>query len=197
MANRSKAFRLLLTVIGGIGIAIGVTLIVKANVGADVTSVLFTGIAKNTPLSFEVASYVSTTLLLIVLRLIKANVGIGTVIMTLSTSFSIFATFVLIPEPPSALAVRILYFAVGTTVMALSVNIGFASGLGNGIYEALCSHISKLTGYKEPAIRTVWEASILTTGIILGGAFGVGTIVFVLSIGPLVAVFNKAIVAKI
>ena len=187
-----KVARLLLAFLGGLGIAIGVTLIVKANVGADVTSVFFTGIEKHTFMSFQFAAYFFTCIILVVLKLIKTDIGVGTVVMALTTSLAMFATFILIPDPASlGLVAQIAYFISGIVFMGIGVNTGFASGLGNGIYEALSARISDVTGIKDPVVRTIWEALVLTTGIILGGAFGIGTIVFVVTIGPVVTFFNK------
>ena len=189
-----KVARLLLAFLGGLGIAIGVTLIVKANVGADVTSVFFTGIEKHTFMSFQFAAYFFTCIILVVLKLIKADIGVGTVVMALTTSLAMFATFILIPDPASlGLVAQIAYFISGIVFMGIGVNTGFASGLGNGIYEALSARISEITGVKDPVVRTIWEALILTTGILLGGAFGVGTIVFVVTIGFVVTLTNKVI----
>ena len=40
-------------------------------------------------------------------------------------------------------------------------------------------------GYPMWAVRTVVEVTVLAIGWILGGSFGVGTVVFALAIGPL------------
>ena len=38
-------------------------------------------------------------------------------------------------------------------------------------------------------VRSVLEICVLVTGILLGGTFGIGTVVFAVSIGPLIHYF--------
>ena len=74
------------------------------------------------------------------------------------------------------------------------VLIGIASGLyiganlGPGPRDGLMTGIAR----RGPSIRltrAVIEITVLTLGWILGGTFGIGTIVFALAIGPLVQFF--------
>jgi len=43
-------------------------------------------------------------------------------------------------------------------------------------------------GYSVRVVRTVQEALVLVVGVVLGGHFGIGTVAFMLGIGPLVHV---------
>ena len=62
------------------------------------------------------------------------------------------------------------------------------AGLGPGPRDGLMTGIAR-RGHSIRVVRTSLEITVLATGIVLGGSFGVGTIVYAASIGPLAHVF--------
>ena len=92
---------------------------------------------------------------------------------------------------------RHLYLYFGTVVFAIGVGIYIGSGLGPGPRDGIMTGISKL----GPIIRVSrigidFTAFIL--GVLLGGSYGYGTIVMVLSVGPIVqyslSKFDKGVI---
>jgi len=62
------------------------------------------------------------------------------------------------------------------------------AGLGPGPRDGLMTGIARRHGSIR-VVRTSIEIAVLVTGIALGGTFGIGTIVYAVSIGPLAHVF--------
>ena len=69
-------------------------------------------------------------------------------------------------------------------------------GIGSGIYltcnlgpgprDGLMIGLQRVTNFSLPGIRTLIEFSAVISGWLLGGIVGIGTILFVIGIGPCV-----------
>ena len=59
------------------------------------------------------------------------------------------------------------------------------AGLGPGPRDGLMTGLVRITGRGVGVIRTSIEVSVLAIGFVLGGTVGLGTVVYALSIGPL------------
>jgi hypothetical protein len=59
------------------------------------------------------------------------------------------------------------------------------AGLGPGPRDGLMTGLVRRTGRSVGVIRTAIEVSVLSIGFALGGTVGLGTVVYALSIGPL------------
>jgi uncharacterized membrane protein YczE len=59
------------------------------------------------------------------------------------------------------------------------------AGFGPGPRDGLMTGLVRRTGGSVRVIRTSIEVSVLVTGWLLGGTVGLGTVVYAVSIGPL------------
>ena len=80
-----------------------------------------------------------------------------------------------------------LLAAVGLNGLASGAYIG--AGLGPGPRDGLMTGLVRRTGGSVRIIRTTIEVSVLAVGVVLGGTIGPGTLIYALSIGPLIHVF--------
>ena len=60
------------------------------------------------------------------------------------------------------------------------------AGLGPGPRDGLMTGLVRRTGRSVRLVRTSIEAGVLVAGAALGGTVGIGTVVYAVSIGPLV-----------
>jgi uncharacterized membrane protein YczE len=75
--------------------------------------------------------------------------------------------------------------ASGVVLNALAGAMYIGAGLGPGPRDGLMTGLVRVTGRSVGLIRTSIEVSVLIAGFVLGGTVGLGTVVYALSIGPL------------
>jgi len=75
---------------------------------------------------------------------------------------------------------------VGVVLVALGSALYIGAGLGSGPRDSLMLAISARTRARVDIVRALIEAGVLAVGWLLGGAAGVGTILFAFGIGPAV-----------
>jgi uncharacterized membrane protein YczE len=81
-------------------------------------------------------------------------------------------------------AVAMLLAGVGLNGLAGGAYIG--AGLGPGPRDGLMTGLVRRTGGSIRVVRTSIEVAVLVAGAALGGTVGIGTVVYAVSIGPLV-----------
>jgi uncharacterized membrane protein YczE len=118
---------------------------------------------------------------------LKQRIGLGTVLNTLEIGLVLDLVRPHISQP-DAMAVRVLYSIIGVVIIALGSGFYIGSGLGAGPRDGIMMGLKRL-GLSVRAARTVVEITTLVIGLLLGGKAGVGTVLFLLGIGPCVQFF--------
>ena len=95
-----------------------------------------------------------------------------------------------IVEPPSTMAMRVALVVAAPIVVAFGSMLYLGGGLGAGVRDALMTALVG-AGLSTRAARTLIEASVVVIGGALGGAYGVGTLVFALAVGPSLQYFQR------
>ena len=92
----------------------------------------------------------------------------------------------LMPRVPSATgwAAGLVYYVVGIALVGFSTGMYMGARLGNGPRDGLMVGLVQASGWPVRRVRTLIELTALAGGWMMGGAIGVGTILFALSIGP-------------
>ena len=111
--------------------------------------------------------------------------GLGTVSNVICIGLAADASMALIPELTS-LPVRITLLVSGIVVNALATGMYIGAGFGAGPRDGLMTGIHARLGWSIRSVRTAIEVTVLIVGYLLGGAFGVGTVLYALTIGPLI-----------
>lgn len=165
----------------------GVTMgcLVRAQLGLDPWDVLHAGIAKHTSLSFGTTVIVVGVIVLLAWIPIRQMPGLGTVANAVVVGLAADATLGVLHAPDS-LVPRVLLLIVGIVGNAFAGALYIGSQLGPGPRDGLMTGLARRTGRSIRLVRTLLEVSVLATGFLLGGAVGVGTVLYALSIGPLV-----------
>jgi uncharacterized membrane protein YczE len=91
-----------------------------------------------------------------------------------------------IPEP-SGLPVRAAALAAAIGLNALATALYVGANLGPGPRDGLMTGMAA-RGHSIRVVRTLIEITVLVAGWLLGGSVGIGTVLYALSIGPLVHV---------
>ena len=86
---------------------------------------------------------------------------------------------------PEALPLQLAMFGAGLAITGVVVGLYLAADLGPGPRDGLFTALHRRTGWRIAWVRTGIEAAALGAGWLLGGKVGLGTIVLVVSIGPI------------
>jgi uncharacterized membrane protein YczE len=172
--------------VSGLGcFGVGISLILRAHLGAAPWDVFHQGLAAKTGISVGIIIVIVGLALLLVWIPLGQRPGIGTLLNALEIGLLVDLILRVVPSS-RLLAVRIPELAGGVVVIALGSALYIGSGLGAGPRDGLMMGLRD-RGLPVAPVRTAIEAAVLLAGVALGGRVGVGTVVFTLAIGPLVA----------
>lgn len=171
---------------GGLALfGIGISLVVRARLGLAPWDVFHQGLSEH--LNIPIGTIIVLTSLFVMLLWIPLDqpVGLGTIFNAFEIGLTVNIVLPLIPEVHD-IAVRILLMCAGIGIVAIASGLYIGSGLGPGPRDGLMMGLN-IKGYRISRARTFVEVSVLIVGIALGGQAGIGTVLFALGIGPLVA----------
>ena len=177
--------RLLQLYIGLVLYGVSTALFVHAKLGADPWDVFHLGVAKQLGISFGTVIILTGAAVLLLWIPIRQMPGLGTVSNVIVLGLAADATLAVLPPLESMVARSALL--VGAIVLnAIATGMYIGAGFGPGPRDGLMTGLHARTGWSLRGIRTAIELSVLLIGWLLGGKFGVGTVIYALSIGPLI-----------
>lgn len=150
-------------------------------------SVLDQGVARHTGLTVGIVVVAVAALVLLCWIPLRQRPGLGTIANLLIIGPAVDATALVLP-PPHGLPLRVAYLLVGIVLCAAATGLYIGARFGPGPRDGLMTGLAK-RGLSIRLARTMIEVCVVVVGILLGGTFGVGTILFALTIGPLAQVF--------
>lgn len=161
---------------------IGEGLLVSAKLGNAPWTVLSQGLALQTGMSIGWAIALISVIVLLFWIPFKLKFGLGTILNVLIISFFIDQTTKWV-EPPELLSTRIFYMLFGIIIFSIGTAFYLSCRLGAGPRDGLMVGICQKFGWNVGRVRTAIEISVCAFGIVMGGTFGVSTIVFALTVG--------------
>ena len=157
----------------------------RASLGLDPWDVLHAGIAMHTPLSFGTVVIVVGFLVLLLWIPLRQLPGLGTVANVIVIGVVCDLALAVLSTPDS-LGLRLALLLSGVVLNGLAGALYIGSQLGPGPRDGLMTGLVRRTGRSIRLVRTSLEVTVLVVGFLLGGAVGLGTVVYALAIGPLV-----------
>ncbi|HDU3512716.1 TPA: hypothetical protein QIT24_003237 [Klebsiella pneumoniae] len=177
--------RLLQLYIGLVLYGVSTALCVHANLGADPWDVFHLGVAKQLGISFGTVIILTGAAVLLLWIPIRQMPGLGTVSNVIVLGLAADATLAVLP-PLESMVARSALLAGAIVLNAIATGMYIGAGFGPGPRDGLMTGLHARTGWSLRGIRTAIELSVLLIGWLLGGKFGVGTVIYALSIGPLI-----------
>ena len=166
-------------------------LMVRAVLGLDPWDVFHQGLTalvnRWVPLSYGAVITIVSVLVLLLWIPLRQRPGVGTIANAAIIGFTVDLTLWLIP-PVDNLPVRIGLLVVSVVGNALAGALYIGAGLGPGPRDGLMTGLVARGVGSIRVVRTAIEVGVLAIGALLGGVVGVGTVVYALSIGPLLHV---------
>lgn len=167
----------------------GITLFIRANLGLAPWDIFHKGLSEKLDVSIGLVIVGVGLLLLLLWIPLRQKPGVGTVLNALEIGFVVNLTKPLIGEPDQ-LVMRTFMVIAGVLVIALGSALYIGAGLGSGPRDGLMLGLSQRSiGGRRISIRvarTTIELTVMIAGLFLGGSIGIGTLIFMFGIGPLV-----------
>jgi uncharacterized membrane protein YczE len=179
--------RLALLAVGLVLFASGIVAMFESHLGLAPWDVLHQGIADHTRLSFGGASLVVSVLIVVLAWRLGAPIGLGTLANAIGVGLIIVVLTSLGPVQALAgdsVGIRIVLLVAGLALMGAGSGLYLGAALGAGPRDSLMVVGAARTRFRIGLVRAAIELAALVCGIALGGTVGIGTVAFVLLIGP-------------
>lgn len=85
---------------------------------------------------------------------------------------------------------NLLIMLLGIVLFAAGTGLYASASLGRGSYEALTFALAEKNNWQVKTVRMVLDALMVIIGVLLGGKFGICTVVTILISGPIIQFVN-------
>jgi uncharacterized membrane protein YczE len=177
--------RLVQLYVGLILFGLSSAMMIRSDLGLNPWDVFHEGLGKRTPLSFGTVIIVSGAFVLLLWIPLRQRPGLGTISNMVVIGLAADVALWLIPDVvllPSRVAMLIGGIALNGVATGAYIGTAFGPGPRDGLMTGLAAR----TGWTIRSVRTGIELAVLATGWVLGGTVGIGTILYALTIGPIV-----------
>ncbi len=179
--------RLVQLIVGETFFGIGIGLMLQSGLGLSPWDVLHQGLTVQFGLTVGIWSILSSFVVLLFWLPLRERYGIGTLLNAIIIGVMIDVTAGLVPEAANTWwAVSMM--VSGILLVAITSGMYIGANLGPGPRDGLMTAIAR-RGLSIRLTRVTMEIIVLVIGVLLGGTFGIGTILYALLMGPLVQFF--------
>jgi uncharacterized membrane protein YczE len=191
--NYPKPLVLARLILGLYLFGLGIAFQIRASLGLAPWDVFGQGLANITGLSFGLATVLASALILLLWIPLKQKPGLGTIFNALLIGPFIDLSLQFVPSAADwGIFGQIGWYVLGMAIIALGTGIYIGARLGPGPRDGLMTGSVKKFGKPVWIVRTVLEGGATLIGLALGGPVGLGTLLFVVGIGPMVQVSMRA-----
>jgi uncharacterized membrane protein YczE len=167
---------------------VSLAMMVESHLGLDPWDVLHDGVAQRLPISFGTVVIITGALVLLLWWPLRQKPGLGTLANVVVVGVAIDVSLAVL-EQPASLGGRTSMLVAGVVLNGLAGAMYIGAQLGPGARDGLMTGLVRRTGWSVRVVRTSIELAVLAIGFALGGTVGVGTVLYALSIGPLLHAF--------
>lgn len=156
----------------------------NSNLGLLPWDVFHQGVSRVTGMTIGEVSIVLSFVIIFLSLALGEKVGIGTIVNIVlgGKAIDIINDSNIIPISHNIIS-GIIMLIIGMLVMGYGCYLYMGCGLGCGPRDSLMVGLSKRVNKPVKIIKTIIEVTALIIGIILGGKFGIGTVISALGIG--------------
>ena len=186
MSKLEWTIKLIIIVVGSVVAAYGITLALYAGFGGATLAVLWQGISKTFHVSIGTASMIVAIVMIVFAFFYdRSQIHIGTILYQIVYSFCV-DLFANAHVYSTHIWVNALIMLLGIVLFAIGTGFYAAASLGRGSYEALTFSLAEKNNWQVKIVRMVLDVVMVVTGVMLGGKFGICTIVTILISGPVI-----------
>jgi uncharacterized membrane protein YczE len=159
--------------------------LIRAHLGNAPWDVLHQGIASHLGVSIGTVTIAASVVVLLAWVPLREMPGLGTLSNALVVGLATNLGLAFLHEPrPLAGRIGLMVLGIAGNAVATAMYIG--ARFGPGPRDGLMNGLHRRTGRPIWAVRTSLEACVVVAGWLLGGVFGIGTVLYAVTIGPLV-----------
>lgn len=187
--KKAFVYRWVFFFIGIMLLGLGVSLTIKGQrFGVGSWDVLHIGLFQNLGLSIGMWSIIAGIIVITIASIgLREFPKLGTFLNMVSVGLFIDFFNWLIPDPHT-FTLQLVSFILGILLLGSGSGIYISANLGAGPRDSLMLFIVKKFKLSIRVARTLMEVSVAVAGFLLGGPIGVGTVVMVFALGPVMQV---------
>ncbi|MGL5754710.1 MAG: YczE/YyaS/YitT family protein [Paraclostridium sp.] len=181
---KTKLLKFIRLMSGFVFCALGIVLMINANLGLAPWDVLHEGISKITGMTMGQSSILVGITVIAMDIFLGENLGWGTILnmVTIGWFMDILILNNLIPIANS-ISLGILMIALGMILMSIGCYLYIGAGVGSGARDGMMVAIQKRSGKSIRMVRNIIEVGVLIIGFLLGGTVGIGTVISSIGLG--------------
>ena len=186
MSKTEWTKKIIIIVIGSVIAAYGITLALYAGFGGATLAVLWQGISRTFHISIGMASLIVAIVMIVFAFFYdRSQIHIGTILYQIVYSLCV-DLFANAHVYSTHLWVNALIMLLGVLLFAVGTGFYAAASLGRGSYEALTFSLAEKNGWQVKVVRMILDIVMVIVGVLLGGKFGICTIVTIIISGPVI-----------
>ena len=171
---------------------VGESILVVSQNGVTPWTVLAEGVAKKINIGVGLSTFIVSCIVLIFWLPLKLKPGLGTIMNIIIIALTMGGVIPII-DSLNKFIDPIFSSFLGTILVGFGSGIYLIANLGPGTRDGLMTGISKKFNKPISLVRCCIEFFVVFLGWLLGGTFGIGTIIFAFFIGPFVSISLKTI----
>ncbi len=187
--------RTVLVLVGLVILGLGAALFLYSNLGADPNSVFIEGLGIKLDVSYGTASLIVNAVLASIVFVTKRKyINIASILCLFVTGYSAdFFVFVFkkLALNNTFFPFQLIYIVLSLLILSFAIAFYIHQRLGIGAMDAIPQIIADKTSLSFSTTRRILDILALAVGIILGGTFGIGTIIMSLGTGPMVEFYRR------
>jgi len=183
MPTDRRAARLTLLMTGLVLYGISIGLMLQATLGQMPWSVLDQGLSRTLGLQVGTWTIIVGALVLVLWAPLRLRPGVGTLANVVVLGLVINVTLDVVPEAHT-LPVQVPLLLAGVLLNGVATGAYIGAGLGAGPRDGLTTGLAA-RGWSLRWVRTGIEVGVLAIGWLLGGAVGIGTLLYAVAIGTI------------
>jgi len=187
MSLKPKISTIIILIIGLWIFGTGDAIIVAAGLGVAPWTVLAQGISEQINWTLGQTTFLVSVIVLFLWIPIKERPGLGTILNAILIALAIDVMLPYLPTP-DIYFLQILQVLIGTIFVGIGSGLYLTANLGPGPRDGWMTGIQRITNVPIARVRATIEITVLLLGYYLGGTLGIGTIIFALLIGHVVAI---------
>ena len=186
MKFKKYLMKTLIVIVGSVISAYGITLAIGAGFGGATLAVLWQGLSNVTGITIGTSSLIVAAVMIIFAFFYdRKQINIGTILYQIIYSFFV-DVFTKIQHYTDIKALNFIIMLICIVVFSFGTGLYSATDFGRGSYEAVTFSLAEKNNWKIKIVRMTQDVLMVLVGVLLGGKFGICTIVTVLLSGLII-----------